>query len=113
MGYQPLEDLLPKADYSVYKLIRLASLRATELADGLPKLIDAPATMKISTMALEEIRAGRVVLAETVEDNPPPPGTVKVEKQEKQTEEESESEGEEEPEGEKTEESEKGDEPEE
>ena len=42
MGYQPLEDLLPKANYSIYKLVRLASIRATELAEGKPRLIENP-----------------------------------------------------------------------
>ena len=33
MAYQPLEELLPKASMSVYRLVRLASMRATELAN--------------------------------------------------------------------------------
>jgi len=63
MAYQPIEELLPKSGYSVYKLIRIAAKRALELADGSPKLIDGvPADAKTPTIALDEIRAGKVVL---------------------------------------------------
>jgi DNA-directed RNA polymerase omega subunit len=62
MGYQPLEKLLPKAQNSIYRLVLLGAKRATELAEGMPKLIDRPLTMKTSTLALEEIMEGRVVL---------------------------------------------------
>ena len=64
MGYQPLEDLLPKANYSIYKLVRLASIRATELAEGKPRLIEHPSSEKVATIALEEVAAGKVVLKE-------------------------------------------------
>jgi DNA-directed RNA polymerase subunit K/omega len=63
MAYQPIEELLPKSDYSIYKLVRLASKRSLELADGSPKLIDGvSADAKTPTVALDEIRAGKVVL---------------------------------------------------
>ena len=62
MAYQPLENLLPKAGGSVYKLVRLASKRASELADNKPNLIDAPIAQKLATIALREIAAGKVVL---------------------------------------------------
>jgi DNA-directed RNA polymerase subunit K/omega len=61
MAYQPLEELLPKASNSVYRLVRLASMRATELAATGVKLVPAPAEQKLTTTALDEIRAGRVV----------------------------------------------------
>jgi len=64
MGYPPLEDLLPKSGYSIYTLVRIASRRATELADGKPNLIEAPGSAKTATVALEEICAGKVVLKE-------------------------------------------------
>ena len=67
MGYPPIEDLLPKAGYSVYKLVRMASNRAVELADGKPKLLDLPASEKTPTIALEEIRAAKVVLKEVAD----------------------------------------------
>ncbi len=62
MGYQPLEKLLPQANYSIYKLVCMASKRAMELADGQPKLIASPASMKTATLALEEIMACKVML---------------------------------------------------
>ena len=61
MAYQPLEELLPKAGMSVYRLVRLASMRATELAATGVKLVPAPADQKLATTALDEIRAGKVV----------------------------------------------------
>ena len=62
MAYQPLEKLLPKAGNSIYRLVLLAAKRATELAEGMPKLIDRPLTIKTTTLALDEIMEGRVVL---------------------------------------------------
>ena len=61
MGYQPLEQLLPKAGNSVYRLILLASKRASELSEGMPKLIDFPTVPKATTIALDEIQEGKVV----------------------------------------------------
>jgi DNA-directed RNA polymerase subunit K/omega len=61
MAYQPLEELLPKASMSVYRLVRLASMRATELATTGVKLVQVPADQKLATTALDEIRAGKVV----------------------------------------------------
>lgn len=63
MAYQPIEELLPKSDYSIYKLVRLAAKRSLELADGSPNLIDGvSADAKTPTIALDEIRAGKVVI---------------------------------------------------
>lgn len=70
MGYQPLEKLLPQGGGSIYKLILVAAKRAAELADGAPKLIDFPSTNKTTTIALEEILAGRVTLKGTEVHNP-------------------------------------------
>ena len=61
MAYQPLEELLPKASNSVYRLVRLASMRATELAATGVRLVNVPADQKLATTALDEIRAGKVV----------------------------------------------------
>ena len=58
MAYPPLENLLPKSKFSIYRLVRMAALRATELADGSPKLIQSPPEEKTATIALEEIQAG-------------------------------------------------------
>ena len=73
MGYQPLEKLLEKSNYSVYKLVKLASKRAMELADGNPRLVNLPANAKIATVALEEISAGKVVTKEVAEKFAPSP----------------------------------------
>ena len=62
MGYQPLERLLPQADYSIYKLVCMASKRAKELADGNHSLINIPSSTKTATIALEEILAEKVIL---------------------------------------------------
>ena len=60
MAYQPIEDLLPKAGGSIYRLVRMAANRALELSDGKPTLIKNPSTDKATTTALEEIREGKV-----------------------------------------------------
>ena len=67
MAYQPLENLLEKSGGSIYKLVRLASKRAAELADNKPNLIDAPNSQKIATTALHEISAGKVVLKDVAD----------------------------------------------
>ena len=61
MAYQPLEELLPRSNYSIYRLVRLASKRALELSETGAKLIIVPAEQKLTTTALEEIRQGKVV----------------------------------------------------
>ena len=61
MVYQPMEELLPKAEHNVYKLSTIAFRRALELANGQPKLIDTPPNEKLTTSALREIIAGKVV----------------------------------------------------
>ena len=61
MAYQPLEELLPKANNSIYRLVRIASKRALEISETGAKLIDAPLNQKLATIALDEIRAGKVV----------------------------------------------------
>lgn len=64
--YIPVEDLLDKVD-SMYKLVILASRRAGELNDGGQKLIDISPRAKLSTVALEEIRKGKITYKETKE----------------------------------------------
>ena len=59
----PMERLLDKTG-SVYKLVLLASKRAVELNSGAGKLIEAMPSLKLSTLALEEIRQGKVRLKE-------------------------------------------------
>lgn len=60
MSYIPLEKLLGKADKSIYKLVIIASKRALELAEGQPKLVESTNSSKPSTIALEEIAAGKI-----------------------------------------------------
>ncbi|MCX5681203.1 MAG: DNA-directed RNA polymerase subunit omega [Candidatus Omnitrophica bacterium] len=62
MAYQPLEKLLPRAANSIYRLVLLAAKRAAELAEGMPRLVERPSTIKITTLALDEIMEGHVVL---------------------------------------------------
>jgi len=60
MIYVPLEGLLDKCCGSVYKLVILASKRALEIAERQPRLVEMPASMKPSTVALHEISQGKV-----------------------------------------------------
>ena len=53
MAYQPLEELLPNANNSVYRLVRLASTRATELATTGVKLVQAPLAKACFVLAKE------------------------------------------------------------
>ncbi|MBI4227035.1 MAG: DNA-directed RNA polymerase subunit omega [Candidatus Omnitrophica bacterium] len=57
--YIPIEPLLEKVG-SIYKLVIIAARRALELNDGAPRLVDADAKAKPSTVALAEIAAGKV-----------------------------------------------------
>ncbi|MCD4780137.1 MAG: DNA-directed RNA polymerase subunit omega [Candidatus Omnitrophica bacterium] len=70
MGEIPIEELLPKANGSVYRLVRLAANRALELAEGKPSLIEAKSIEKISTIVLNEIAQGKVVSPEYAQRNP-------------------------------------------
>jgi DNA-directed RNA polymerase omega subunit len=79
MGYPPLEEMLPKSGYSIYRLVRMAANRAIELADGKQKLIHIDQGEKTTTIALEEIRAGKVVAKELAQKNPSR-GQIKEEK---------------------------------
>jgi len=62
MGYIPIEQLLDKADNSIYKLVMLAAKRTLELAEGQPKLVSVDSSLKPSSIALEEIAEGKVGL---------------------------------------------------
>ena len=58
MSYVPLEKLMKHSE-SFYKLVIVAAMRATELAEGAPPLVKAT-SKKVSTIALEEIAHGKV-----------------------------------------------------
>ncbi len=62
MDYIPIEQLLDKADNSMYKLVMLAAKRTLEIAEGQPKLIALNSSLKPSSIALEEIAEGKVRL---------------------------------------------------
>ncbi len=66
MSYIPVEDLLDKIG-SRYKLVILASQRAGELNNGGQKLVDISPKVKISTVALEEIKEGKISYKEVSE----------------------------------------------
>lgn len=61
MSHIPIEELLDKTGYSVYKLTVLAAKRAIELNAGSPRLVETQA-VKPTTIAMEEVRQGRVRL---------------------------------------------------
>ena len=62
MSYVPIQDLLIKTG-SIYKLVILASRRATELNAGALRLVETDIE-KISSIALEEIAQGKVKMEE-------------------------------------------------
>jgi len=55
-----MEMLIKEKQDSIYKLVVLASRRALELGSGSQKLVDTPANTKLTTIALKEIREGKV-----------------------------------------------------
>jgi DNA-directed RNA polymerase omega subunit len=61
MSYIPIQDLLNKTNNSMYKLVVLASRRATELNAGAPKLVEYDQE-KVTSIALEEIAQGKIKL---------------------------------------------------
>ncbi len=62
MGKVSMEELLTHCP-SVYKLVVLAAKRAKAIAEGAPKLIEGD-FKKAASIALEEIRQGKIVLHE-------------------------------------------------
>lgn len=68
MTYVSLEKSLKKADVSLYKTVLTAAARANELAQGAQPLVKTQ-SKKVSTIALEEIAAGKVRYEETKPKN--------------------------------------------
>lgn len=60
MQQAPIDELLKRCP-SIYKLVVVAAKRAKELSEGAPKLVETE-HKKVSSVALEEIRQGKVVL---------------------------------------------------
>ncbi len=83
MKNQPIEKLLPRANGSIYGLVRMASVRALELADGKPPLVQGLVSEKVTTVALQEILEGKVESKEAAQLR------AKEEKNKKETEKES------------------------
>ena len=67
MADLPIEELLSKTNYSIYKLVSMAAIRALELSDGSRCLAENIDTEKFTTMALEEIAQGKVKLKEATD----------------------------------------------
>ena len=70
MQQAPIDELLKRCP-SIYKLVVVAAKRAKELSEGAPKLVETD-HKKVSSIALEEIRQGKVFLEglEVVEAKP-------------------------------------------
>jgi DNA-directed RNA polymerase omega subunit len=64
MVYLPLEELLPRAANSSYKLVRMVATRALEIGEGGAKLVEAHSQEKPATTAMREIIAGKVMTKE-------------------------------------------------
>lgn len=62
-----MEELLGKTG-GIFKLVIMASRRAVELNAGAGKLVDARPNIKYCTLALEEIRQGKVKLKREAEE---------------------------------------------
>lgn len=62
MSYVPLEFLIDKSNMSMFKLCVFVSRRALELAEGAPRLVDAPSDIKVTTLAMQEIAAGKIIM---------------------------------------------------
>lgn len=59
MCYPSIDSLVKKVD-SKYTLVTLAAMRARELTDGQPSLIDNAKNKKPATVALEEIYEDKI-----------------------------------------------------
>ena len=63
----PIEELLPRANYSMYSLVTMAAARALELSDGKRCLVENPSSEKLTTRALEEILQGKIETKEAAD----------------------------------------------
>lgn len=66
MAQVPIEELLQRCG-SIYRLVILAAKRAKEVAEGAPPLVDVP-SKKVTSIALEEIRQGKVLYKPEAEE---------------------------------------------
>ena len=83
MTQAPIDELV-KECHSIYKLVVMAARRAKDLSQGAPKLVQAD-LKKVSSIALEEIRQGKVRLkpVEGEDDTVKKKSRAKPEKKEK------------------------------
>ena len=63
------DQLLHKAGNSVFRLARMAMLRASEIHLGSPPLVEFTSTEKETTIALREIAQDRIILKKNVKEN--------------------------------------------
>jgi len=68
MADLPIEELLPKANHSIYTLVSMAATRALELSEGRRCLAENSTSEKFTTMALEEIAQGKIEIGQKTED---------------------------------------------
>ena len=81
MTQAPIDELVKKC-HSVYKLVIVAVKRAKELAEGAPKLVQTD-YKKVTSIALEEIRQGKVVYQPADDDEGEKPARKTKERKEK------------------------------
>lgn len=55
-----LDHLLRQTGGNTFRLVRMATKRSLEIADGMPALVKANPNEKVTTTALREISAGKV-----------------------------------------------------
>ena len=61
------DELVERADTSIYKLVVMVIKRALELAEGAPRLVDADINAKPTTVALQEVAQGKIKIKKTKE----------------------------------------------
>ncbi len=64
MSYVPLEKMIDKTDFNMYRLVVLAAKRAVALEEGAANLINADSHLKKTTVALLEIAEGKIKVKE-------------------------------------------------
>jgi DNA-directed RNA polymerase omega subunit len=65
--YQTIEELLPQAGTSIYRLVRMAVNRALEISDGQPSLVKTPGSDKEASLALQEILEKRILFKDVAD----------------------------------------------
>jgi DNA-directed RNA polymerase omega subunit len=64
VAYIPIENLLKEGKQSTYKIVVLAFKRALELSNGSGKLVEASPNTKLTSIAISEIRDGKITYKE-------------------------------------------------